>query len=226
MIVDASKLVEYCVSPQPVGRTGPPGHRASPSPVEGRSPGYDQGPMTAGRARGQTTFDFAIGVSIFLLALTAVILFIPGTLGPFTQGGQEDIGAANRMAASLSGGLLGDPARPYTLNETCTDRFFRNATSGSCRFQGATLNERVGADAHQKVNVTIRSNLSSDADGSDILCWDGNANDLVEIDDNCDSAYTELKIGNTPPTSSGTSVTARRIVQMEGTQVSLVVEVW
>jgi hypothetical protein len=173
--------------------------------------------------RGQTTLDFAVGVSVFLLALLAVLLFIPGTIDPFTEGGQDNIVSANRVASSLSEGLLGDPATPHVLNATCTDAFFEDTAPSYCLFAGASLTERVGLSSSTGVNVTIRSNLSTDADGADLLCWTGSA--LAE-QDNCGAGDTVFRIGDSPPEDFGTTVSARRIVDIEGTDATLLVEVW
>ena len=171
--------------------------------------------------RGQTSLDFAVGVSVFLLALIAVFTFVPGTLGPFTGGGQEDIVAGNRVAASLSEGLLGDPAQPHSLNRTCTVAFFQDSAPAYCNFEGGTLAERVGLGDDKQVNVTLRSNLTSDGDAGDVLCWSGSA--IVERD-NCGGG-TPFTIGDTPP-DSGTSVSARRIVDIEGIDATMLVELW
>lgn len=45
--------------------------------------------------------DNAVGVRVLLLTL-ATFLFVPGALGVFTEGGQDNIGSANRVAFGLS----------------------------------------------------------------------------------------------------------------------------
>jgi hypothetical protein len=165
-------------------------------------------------------------VSILLLTLATVFLFVPGALGVFTEGGQENIGSANRIASSLSEGLLGDPARPHLLNRTCTVDFFDGVSPDHCRHSGANLSERVGLNRFLSANVTLRSNLSVDSDGSDILCWDEDKEEIVEQDDDCVSSDIEMRIGPSPPAGSATSVTARRIVQIEETDATLLVVVW
>jgi hypothetical protein len=168
-----------------------------------------------------------VGVSVLLLTLATVFLFVPGALGVFTEGGQENIGSANRVASSLSEGLLGDPLRPHLLNRTCTVEFFDDNAPSHCRFTGATLDERVGLDRFLSANVTLRSNLSVDGDGSDVLCWDSGGSALVERDhSDCGSGDVEFRIGSAPPTGSVTTVTARRIVEIEGTDATLLVVVW
>lgn len=79
----------------------------------------------APESRGQTTLDFAIGMSVFLIAVAFVISFVPGLLDPFSGGGTEDTVTANRVATALSEDVLvEDTAEPYVLDRTCTILFF------------------------------------------------------------------------------------------------------
>jgi hypothetical protein len=196
-------------TPQRRDRSGP---RASPEPTDGR---------------GQTTLDFAVGVSVLLLTLATVFLFVPGALGVFTEGGQENIGSANRIATSLSEGQLGDPTRPHVLNTTCTVEFFADSSPAHCRHSGGTLSERVGLNRFLSANVTMQSNLSSDSDGSDVLCRDSDNSTFVERDVSaCDPGEVELRIGPSPPSGSATTVTARRIVDVDDTDATMLVVVW
>lgn len=175
--------------------------------------------------RGQTTLDFAVGVSLFLLALMAVFLFIPGTIGPFVQGGQEEIVSSNRVASSLSEGLLGDAATPHILDTACTVDFFGGAAATGCNFGSGTLTESLGLTDRQRVNVTLQANLSADGDGADILCWDGSG--FHEVDVGCSGGTNVvMSRGEAAPTAFGTAVTARRIVSVNQTQVTLLVEMW
>jgi hypothetical protein len=162
------------------------------------------------------------------LTLATVFLFVPGALGVFTEGGQEHIGSANRIGSSLSEGLLGDPSRPHLLNRTCTVEFFDDNSPSHCRHTGASLGDRVGLSRFVTANVSLKSNLSSDGDGSDILCWDDADSRLVEHDNStyCDGSDVEFRVGSAPPTGSATTVTARRIVEIEDTDATLLVEVW
>lgn len=181
-------------------------------------------------ARGQTTLDFTVGVSIFLLVLISIFLFIPGTLEPFTQGSQEEIVTVNRVADQLSEGQLGNPATPHILNTTCTVAFFKGVTPApnGCHFTGQNLTARVGVKPRQNVNVSIEGNVTeTSSDGATLLCWhkQPGPNKLIERDEpaSCD---TLLATGPTPPENSGTSVTSRRVVTINGTNTRLIVEMW
>jgi len=180
------------------------------------------------RQRGQTNLDFAVGTSVFLLSLVAVFVFVPGMIGPFTGGGQEHTVTANNVADRLSQGSLGDPETPHVLDTECAVDFFDGVANDDCGYDGSTLQERVGIRDRQNVNVTLRGNVTGGAgDGSNDLCWDAGTESLVEADDGgTGSCSVRLSVGGTPPSGAGTSVTARRIVSIEGTDATMIVEVW
>lgn len=221
-------------------RTGSTRGRASETDVTGQSTdgseqaasGFPRLSIRGRAARGQTTLDFTAGMSVFLLVLVAVLLFIPGTLQPFTQGDQDNIVAANRVADELSEGLLGNPASPHVLNTSCTIEFFDgDGSSGNCRFSGSDIRSRVGLARSQFVNVSLRGNVTDTQTGKELLCW-SDGGQLVERSQtaNCE---TLLAAGQDPPERSGSAVTARRVVTInrsagsaETVDVALVVEVW
>lgn len=88
------------------------GDRAGESDADGRS------------ARAQTTLDFAVGMSVFLLTVAFVLSFAPSIVAPFSESGTEDTVTANRVASDLVEGTLADPDRPYVLDKGCTIAFF------------------------------------------------------------------------------------------------------
>lgn len=172
--------------------------------------------------RAQTTLGFALGASIFLVALLAVFLFVPGIIGPFVDGGQEQLVASNRVASTLAGGMLGDPATPHRLDTDCTRAFFNESQAVPCHFDHAeSLQEMVGLSDSGQVNVTLSGNISA-PDGPHQLCWDSGG--LVEADDG--SCSSHMSIGNAAPDGVGSTVASRRIVTVDGTQVELQVETW
>ncbi|MEF8838020.1 MAG: hypothetical protein V5A18_00780 [Haloarculaceae archaeon] len=174
--------------------------------------------------RGQTTLDFAVGTSILLIALIAVFVVISGTLSPFTLGGQEDIVMTNRVATSLSEGLLGDPGNPHVLNATCTVYLFNESIPADvppgCRYSGENLTERIGLKNWKRANLTLKSNLSAGGTDSNTLCWTGS--DFEE----CSGSGERMQVGPPAPDSGGSSVTARRIVSIDGDDATLVVHIW
>lgn len=173
--------------------------------------------------RGQTTVDFGIGMSLFLVALLGVLLFVSGTMQPFTKGSQEDLGLADRVATGLSEGMLGDPARPHVLNATCTVAFFDDDSPDHCRHSGTNLTERVGVKPWQLLNVTVQADLTS-SPGDETLCWDVARERVVALGST--DCSIPLSAGPRPLQRSGDVVTARRVVTINGTDATLRVEVW
>jgi len=158
--------------------------------------------------RAQTTIDFAIGVSLFLIVVAFVITFVPTIFAPFESA--EGPQTADRIATSLSTDRLGDPAEPYLLNETCTTGLFDQLNGGSdaspnCQFNTSadTTAELFALDGTHDANVSIH-----DLDGG-----------VAAVDDTTLSAGPAL-----PDTRSVTS--AQRIVSIDGETYRLLVRVW
>lgn len=162
-------------------------------------------------------------MSLFLVSLIAILLFVTGTMAPFTGSGQEHIGVADRVASSLTEGQLGDPARPHVLNSTCTVAFFEDTSPDYCNYSGASLTERVGVVQWQLLNVTVQADLTA-GPGDETACWDATDESVVALGStDCDVA---LSAGPRPVQSSGNTVTARRVVTIDGRDAILRVEVW
>ena len=150
--------------------------------------------------RGQTTIDFVVGISIFLLVVAFVVLFVPGIFDPFD--GTSRTQAADRFAATLASDALGDPATPAALNATCTRAFFEqmqtNAdTTAACNFDATadTPAAALGTDRYD-VNVTV-------FDGGSVAFSAG------------------------PPVPDNEAVaTTRRVVLLDGRTHQLAVRVW
>ncbi|WP_244605231.1 DUF7287 family protein [Halorussus halobius] len=98
--------------------------------------------------RGQTTIDFALGVSVFLLSVAFAFAMLPSVFVPFNAPVDDDLTTrADRTAATLladlsTGGNALDPDRT-------ADRF--DATN---RTQSA-LRSSLGLPATTRVNVTV-----------------------------------------------------------------------
>lgn len=176
-------------------------------------------------SRGQTTLDFAIGMSIFLAVVVFIFLFIPGILSPFEQGGQADTASTNRVADQLAKGALGSPSEPFVLDRYCTVEFFAGATPPSqCSYSGSDLDEQLGLDAtFQSVNITIEADFDAGSPGKEILCWDTDNGLVAQSDTNCD---TELKRGDPLSASTDDSVTSQRVVSLSRDDVTLYVRMW
>lgn len=75
----------------------------------------------------QTSVDFLLGASIFLLAFIFVFAFIPGMFAPFQSNSDELTMTADRIAATLSENVLvqngSGTVLPGILNRSCIDSF-------------------------------------------------------------------------------------------------------
>lgn len=183
-----------------------------------------------GTDRGQTTIDFAIGVSLFLLVVVFVFLFVPELLEPFNSGSQEETVAVNRVADELSQRQLGTAKDPYVLNATCAVQFFRGLSPGNCNYQDGTFREQLDLDPRTDVNVTFtRVEGTNITDTSDVLCWDASEDELIQSNTCSPSASPSdvvLQRGDNVPLGSSSSVSARRVVTMDGQAISITVVMW
>jgi hypothetical protein len=100
--------------------------------------------------RGQTTHDFALGISVFLVASLFAISFVPGVTAPYTEGVSE---VEQEHARTVSGTLVSNLSTgesPTTLDDAETVAFF---TTG----WGETgLQERFALRNSTNLNVTLR----------------------------------------------------------------------
>lgn len=157
-----------------------------------------------GADRGQTAFDFAVGMGVFLITVGFILTFIPGVFAPFNVGSGTDELVGDRVAATLTEEvLIAESGHRATLNSSCTVEFFNGVNSATdCRFDdSASLATIVGATGHN-LNVTIRANGS-------IATIDG----------------TDLERGPSPPDGGDISASQRMVV-IGDTVYNLVVKVW
>lgn len=181
--------------------------------------------------RGQTTLDFAIGMGVFLVTVAFVLSFSTGLTDPFLDGGQGHPVSADRVADTLSRGMLGDPEEPAVLDDACTTAFFGGPDPGNCNFDPSnSLDERVGLEGRPSgtepaLNVSVVGDI--DGGATDVLCWDTDTETIVEAGNSeCDSTDVAYRIGDTPPAGSGSVVVARRTVTIDGNDAAILVRVW
>lgn len=168
----------------------------------------DPRPRSTDRERGQTLPDFAVGIAVFLVTITFVVVFVPQLIVPFED--PERPAVAERVASDLSRDALAERETPSMLNESRTLAFFDEELE----------TERLGVDSRYSVNVTLR-NASSDARTSAVLCADGDS-----IRD-CDAAGgPPLEAGPSVPEDDRSVSTARVGVFTDGTDAVLEVRVW
>lgn len=99
--------------------------------------------------RGQTTLDFLIGTSTFLIAIGLVLAFVPGMIDPFVTGSEDNAIIANRAVKSLSQEHLSSPNNPYVLNEAAVETFFDKNESQARNALG--LGDQV------RLNITLEN---------------------------------------------------------------------
>jgi hypothetical protein len=174
--------------------------------------GVDTGrpePADRPHARAQTSIDFVVGMSVFLLTVAFVVAFLPGVFEPFTATGSGDVLAADRTAGLLAEQLLADQTNPGAFDSACTAEFFDAAGDGAggvsgCQFttDAADLDAALGLGPATAVNVTIEN-------GGTVQSRDG----------------VVLAAGPTPPESESV-VVSRRVVLLGGDDADLYVRLW
>ncbi|WP_435360350.1 DUF7287 family protein [Haloarchaeobius sp. DFWS5] len=99
--------------------------------------------------RAQTTQDFAVGISVFLLAVAFTFGFLPSLLTPFGSPMGDDITSkSDRVAATLIEDHNVD-GEPRTLNNSSLESFLASNPSGD------ELREYFGLRATADVNITV-----------------------------------------------------------------------
>lgn len=186
--------------------------------------------------RAQTTLDFAIAMGVFLLTVAFVFTFIPSLTGPFVDGHQDRPVIADRTATHLSEGALGDPDRPFIVQEPCGTAFFGETDAPpSCTGIGnGTTEERLGISDGVGYHIEMVF-VDTDEDPGDrqkTVCYDEDADEVIHhgiSETDCDVDY---EVGGISTADDSTTV-ARRIVTIddcafegEACDVTLLVEVY
>mgnify|MGYP006298241929 CR=1 FL=1 len=100
-------------------------------------------------SRGQTTLDYAIGISIFLLTIGVVFTFVPLSYDPLRTDWGTDAMEADRAVSHLTGStLVREPDSPFVLDTTETIDFFEESDD--------TLPEDLGLPPDRQANVTLQ----------------------------------------------------------------------
>ncbi len=178
--------------------------------------------------RGQTTLDFAIGVSIFLAVVLFTFGFLPSVLDPFDVAAEDNPTVADRTADNLAHGQLGSPDQPNVLDWYCTVEYFEgNASPADCNYEGQILEERLALGVGDNANITITRNGSL----SELLCWAPDADTTPDgepgLETDCTgSGITMLAIGDERPGPQDTAIASRRVVSLYDQTVVLEVVLW
>jgi len=159
-----------------------------------------------GSARGQTVLDFAIGMSVFLLAVGFVFAFVPSLLEPFSADEGARMIVAERGAAHLTETSLSAGSAPGVLSTACTVGFFEGTSPAEedCGWthDADDLGDEIATDEFTSVNVRImRDGAVSERDG------------------------VQLEGGDDPPPDASIS-TASRMIDLDGETHRLTVRVW
>lgn len=100
--------------------------------------------------RAQTTMDFLVGTTVFLLTLSAVLVTLPGLSDPFVAGTESDTIVADRAAESLSTDVLADSTtRPFVFDGDAVETFFAQSE--------ADAKDQLGIQLSVSLNVTLDS---------------------------------------------------------------------
>lgn len=108
--------------------------------------------------RAQTTIDFLIAISTFVVVIGFLFSFIPGITAPFDDGQSANPIIADRTATHLASDTLTSPASAETLNGTEVTDFF--GTEGG-------LNDELGVRGTKRLHVAI-----ADSNG-DVVTYNG-----------------------------------------------------
>ena len=149
-------------------------------------------------ARGQTLPDFAVGIAVFLVAITFVSVFVPQLIVPFDD--QERPVVVERLATDLATEGLVENGSSDALNETATHAFFDRNESDAL--------DRFGVSPWYSLNVTLRDSPGRDPDSA-VLCAGGAGDFWITT---CDPGGDRFAVGPSVPERDRSVATARRTV--------------
>lgn len=179
--------------------------------------------------RGQTTLDFAVGASVFLLAVGFVVLFVPTMFDPFSFGDGAGPVVAERSATYLADGLLvADPGTPGTLDGGCTIAFFTAnttaAASEDCRIvPSGSLARDVGAISEEAAtDESVPRRWHVNASVQALAERNGGA---VRADD-VRPGYGSDRLERGPDSRGYNADTYSTVVTIDGDRYRIVVRVW
>lgn len=166
-----------------------------------------------GRDRGQTTQDFAVGISVFLLTVTFTFAFVPSTVTPFGSPVTDAIPAKSDRVAATVVDTYAVEGEARTLDlDSMVGEVIGSSDSGAT-VTGSDIRDELGLRATAQVNVTIQQR-----DGTIIT---------AEYPSGTDYALTG---GDTYPGNQAAASTTRviRLPGVDGCKTGclLVVRVW
>lgn len=157
--------------------------------------------------RGQTSQDYALGISLFLLTLTFVIGYFPSLMAPYDTGaGAAESATGNRVSEAVISEIESGRA-PNDLNRTKAAVYFERNLSRS------HYRENLSVRTDTFVNVSVR-----ELDRSAVIYTD-------------DPTGTSTKLTGGTPYNNESSVTVSRIVTIPNDpqcrpECRIIVRVW
>jgi len=117
-----------------------------------------------GRDRGQTTQDFAVGISVFLLTVTFTFAFVPSTVTPFGSPVTDAIPAKSDRVAStvVDRYAVEDGSRTLGLDDMLGEVIGASGTSEEVT--GSDIRDELGLRDTAQVNITIEKRDGSVAE--------------------------------------------------------------
>lgn len=103
-----------------------------------------------GRSRGQTQQDFAVGISVFLLAVLFVFNFVPTTIAPGGAESEARAYTADRVVTAVVSNVT-DTTQANTLDRDRTAAFFDHHGDGD------SLRANLSLAGSTQANVTLET---------------------------------------------------------------------
>jgi hypothetical protein len=177
-----------------------------------------------GGDRGQTTQDFAVGISVFLLTVTFTFAFVPSTVTPFGSPVTDAIPAKSDRVAStvVDTYAVEDGSRTLDFDEltdpSASPTSMSNAIGSadvSDTVSGDNLRDMFGLRDTAQVNITIEKR----------------SGDIVKAEYDSSSAGKEAMVGGDDYPQNQAAASTTRVIRLEGvdgckTGCLLVVRVW
>lgn len=138
--------------------------------------------------RGQTTQDFAVGISVFVLAIAFVFVFVPMIFTPFTNATGAEAAQAERIAGTVVADLSDDDPNNFSSSDFTYDGMDDDelAENLGLRLSNGHLIDHVnitvetlGADPDQELAAGHHYDGQPGASTTRIVSVDGTVHKLV-----------------------------------------------
>jgi len=178
--------------------------------------------------RAQSVFDYAIGVSLFIVVVVGVIAFVPVAFSALNDTGGVSSGdelVADRAADNLVESAFVSSTSGH-LDPECVAAYFDGTSE--CGFRsGTTLAPDAGVAAHHPINVTVEADINQTNDKREALCWDRDAGELETVASGACGGSADVRLAAGPdPTENENFVTVSRSATLAGEEVYVLVRSW